>query len=213
LNGGGFLMIVNRKYDTLIFDLGGVLWYLDYKKFLDEIHAHNPEVEEDDLNSFLLNTVQLFGRDAITEEVFLNQYRAFLNHNELAKEEIYRIHCTLLHKGPTSVVNVLPDLKKTYKLCLLSNTDRWYVRYVNRVCPLIAEVFDWKIFSFDAQGIKPEDGIFFYMKQKTSIDFSTSIFFDDSKENVEKGIKLGITSIMVENEDMLIQYIGDVLTL
>jgi FMN phosphatase YigB (HAD superfamily) len=209
----GFLRVMNRKYDTIIFDLGGVLWYLDYITLLREIKIYNPEIDRNALNAFLLETVRLFNRGAMTEEMFLARYRVFLKHQELKKEEAYGVHCSLLHKGPTSAVHLLPDLKKTYWLCLLSNTDPWHVRYVDRVCPAIAQVFDWRIFSFDAYSLKPDIDIFHYMKRKTSINFSRSIFFDDSPENVEQGKKLGITSIKVDNEDMLIQCIGNELTM
>jgi glucose-1-phosphatase len=188
------------KPSVLIFDLGNVLWQLDYTGWLSYIRTFNHSITEAALSDFV--NIALFDADErnVPDDDYLINYRNLLQRNGLSMEQAYDIHSRLLAKGPTEAMAILPSLKKHYRLFLISNINPWHRRYVEKTHSHFAGYFEKRIYSYEAEVKKPSPAIFDYFRGLTGVDFAEAIFFDDMKENVDAAIGLGLESILVTSD-------------
>ncbi len=99
------------------------------------------------------------------------------------------------------IENLLKKLKSNFKIIGLTNTNEihypvWEKKYKN-----VLKLFD-KIYSSHLLGMrKPDKEIFDYILKENNFKKEEVIFFDDTKENVEKAELIGISSFLVNSFD------------
>ena len=111
----------------------------------------------------------------------------------------------VVHNGQgidTGVIGLVKELHGRYKIGLLSNSNRGYVR------PLlekegIADLFDAVIVSGEVGVSKPDPGIFRHVLEQMKIQSEATIFIDDSPWNVDAAEAVGIRSIIFTGESAL----------
>lgn len=192
---------------NIIFDLGNVLIRLNFNHWLKVMQKYNNNITMDKLNSFIDIHTLPFNESSISEREIMERYIEFLNCPHLSSNELKEIHCSLFVDGPTKSTTLLNELSNKYNLYVLSNTDPWHVERLSILIPGFNQLFKKKIFSYDAKAIKPDIKIYDYLITQTNINIKESIFFDDTKENVDKGNAIGLQSVIVNNEDELFTYI------
>ncbi|HAR64394.1 MAG TPA: hypothetical protein DF296_06460 [Candidatus Margulisbacteria bacterium] len=202
---------MKKEIETIIFDFGEVLAHLNFPHWIEIMQQINPDIDQSsfDIQHHRLNT--LFSKGLISGDEMVNEYRLFLNSPMMSIQQIKRIHNSLFIDGKMRTVQLLPHLSQRYKLYGLSNTDPWHVEYLTSLMPGLSEYFVDKIYSYEAKSLKPEIEIFTYFQKRTGIIFSNTIYFDDYAPNIERGISLGINSVLVTGEEQLYKYISNTL--
>jgi FMN phosphatase YigB (HAD superfamily) len=117
-------------------------------------------------------------------------------------------------------LEMLSNLRKNYKIFLLSNTNDLHLQWVYRDLKNNHEIIDFDERFFDNTfyshliGLrKPELEIYEYVQEKTGILPSETIFIDDIKINLEKPQILGWKVYHHNPSDDIILVMSDILSL
>ncbi|HEA67484.1 MAG TPA: hypothetical protein ENI07_11775 [Desulfobacterales bacterium] len=128
---------------------------------------------------------------SVSEKEWIDLYNGVLTH------EIVRMR------------EVLSDLKKTYRLVALSNTDEIHWSYLLKTFPIYALLDGW-IVSHQEKVVKPGPAIYrIFMKRYCNNGFP-AFFTDDMPENVEMARKLGWRAEIFVDAEHFIQHIKSI---
>lgn len=138
---------------------------------------------------------------AISEGQFRDAVRQFID-GEVSDEQIDNAFCDFLVGIPTHRLEQLRQLKKQYKIYMLSNTNSimWRSRIAEdfRQEGLEREdYFDGIVTSFEAKCIKPDAQIFHTVVKKLGVKPEETLFLDDSQKNLDAAAKLGFKTLLV----------------
>ena len=191
-----------QKYDSIIFDLGGVLYDIDLQRTRDAFAAMG-------LNDFdklytLKEQVELFDsleKGLIDEAAFVNGINK-INSSGLSHEQVKQAWNALLIGMPEENIDLLRKLKNEgYKLYLLSNTNiLHYSSITNEMqekfgLDSLEELFDETYISYKMGMRKPDTEIYLHLIQNPDIDPAKSIFIDDNEDNVNAANESGILAV------------------
>ena len=82
-----------------------------------------------------------------------------------------------------------------YSTAILSNMPKDMLDYINSHFDWLKE-FTVRVFSCEQGMNKPEPPIYRHCLQELGVDFKDSLFMDDSPDNIEAALKLGINGIV-----------------
>jgi putative hydrolase of the HAD superfamily len=94
----------------------------------------------------------------------------------------------------TELVEYANELKKSYKIALLSNSASKYLRDELKKYD-IEKLFDLILISSEVGLIKPEPEIFRYIMGQLAVDAEECVFIDDNMRHVNAAASIGIKSI------------------
>ncbi len=196
---------MNKKSDisVLIFDLGGVLVDLDWKKCTDEFE----KIGVKRITEILSTTVQKdfileFECGKITTQEFCDKIRE-LGTKPITNKEIEKAWASFLMDIPKQKLDLLLELRKKYRVVMLSNTnplsfatckDEIFTKYGRT----IDDYFDKCYLSYQMKMAKPKKDIFLQLLKKENVSAENCLFLDDGKHNVETAKSLGIQTCLVE---------------
>lgn len=197
---------------NLIFDLGGVILDLSVdhtiRSFSKLSSIPHPEVkrifvetpEFEDYEKGLLDDRQF--RDFVRKVYSL----------DATDEEIDASWNAMLRGIPLEKLELLLDLKKKYRVFLLSNTNGIHLDYINGVLmkhlngnPLLDDYFHKAYYSHRMLKRKPEAEIFEQVLQENNLRPGETLFMDDNILNVEGARGLGIQTIFITNPDHILE--------
>ena len=187
---------------NLLFDLGGVIMDIcrlncvasferlgmkDADSFLGEYSQKGPFLQLEE--------------GAISEEQFRDAVRQFID-GKVSDEQIDKAFCDFLVGIPSHRLVELRELKKNYKIYMLSNTNliMWRSRIAEdfRQEGLEREdYFDGIVTSFEAKSVKPEAKIFHTVVEKFGIKPEETLFLDDSQKNLDAAAKMGFQTLLI----------------
>lgn len=188
---------------NLLFDLGGVIMDLDRMRC---VHAFEelgmPQAagmlgEYGQQGPFLA-----LEKGEITAGEFRDAIRPMFS-KPVTDEEIDRAFCKFLVGIPVSRLKALRELRRRYKVYLLSNTnpimfDSFIAGQFRQEGKEIDDYFDGKVVSYKAKCYKPDRAIFEYTCKHCGIEPEETLFFDDSPSNVEAARRFGFNAALVE---------------
>lgn len=187
---------------NLLFDLGGVI--MDIRRL--NCVASFERLGMKNADSFLGEYSQKgpflqLEEGAISEEEFRTAVRALID-GEVSDEQIDSAFCDFLVGIPKYRLEQLRQLKKSYNIYMLSNTNSimWRSRIAEdfRQEGLEREdYFDGIVTSFEAQSIKPDAKIFHTVVEKLGINPDETLFLDDSQKNLDAAAQLGFHTLLV----------------
>ena len=187
---------------NLLFDLGGVI--MDIRRL--NCVASFERLGMKNADSFLGEYSQKgpflqLEEGAISEEEFRTAVRALID-GEVSDEQIDSAFCDFLVGIPKYRLEQLRQLKKSYNIYMLSNTNSimWRSRIAEdfRQEGLEREdYFDGIVTSFEAQSIKPDAKIFHTVVEKLGINPVETLFLDDSQKNLDAAAQLGFHTLLV----------------
>lgn len=98
----------------------------------------------------------------------------------------------------SGMVALIKDLKKTYKIGLLSNSATEYIaRIIDRHG--LEPLFDFITISSEVGLAKPDPRIFEYTLDKLGVTAEEAVFIDDNPRNVQAAEGTGMTSFVYED--------------
>jgi epoxide hydrolase-like predicted phosphatase len=193
--------MTNQKITTLIFDLGQVVLTNDWLI---------PNVEKDR---------EFYGYYNITSEVFMtarNRHILDLQTGKISEDLYWRLVLDEAKANPSDtktaseimrkyqseipgMFTFLLNLKQNgFKLACITTTHKeiidWKIEHFN-----LYNYFSLIITSSDAGWVKPDERIYQYTLDKLYVIPEACIFIDDTQENVNGAIKVGLKGIKFKN--------------
>ena len=197
-----------RNISTLIFDLGGVLINLDLNQCILNFKQLGLRDFEQHLNLFGQKGFFLkFEKGFIGVEEFRSEIRKLAT-KPLTDEQIDTAWCSFLCDIPAEKINLLENLKKKFRLVLLSNTNPLHIEISTagefaKAGKKITDIFDACYYSYEMNMAKPDAEIFETLLKSEQVLPNQCLFLDDGIKNIEEANKLGIqTYLVTPGEDL-----------
>lgn len=142
------------------------------------------------------DVVALLEAGKITSEEFIDIVLQAVEENT-SREEVISAWNAMLLDFPESHVTCLRNLKKDYRLFLLSNSnqihyDHYALTFKEAHGFELSELFEKMWFSFEVGLIKPDTEIFRYVLNDANLRPDETLFVDDTLVHVEAAEKVGI---------------------
>lgn len=185
--------------EHIIFDFGDVLINLDkpgLKKSLLEIGISAEHSKLQELN-------ETFEVGGISEQDFLKGLQELSNSATIS--EVRKAWNTILGDFPPEHLNFLQELKKTYKLYLLSNTDAIHIQHFEHrhgedFIKAFYGCFEKIYFSFEHKLRKPNPEIYVKVLNDHHMSPEHTLFVDDKKDNILAAENCGIHTWLLQPE-------------
>ena len=196
--------MTNRKYSAIVFDLGNVLLPFSYDVMIEKLNKVKPELGTNFFNYYHDNyhIHRDFERGKISEEEFLKEMLESLEN--MIDEETFCKFFSNIFTVNNGVAELLPELKKRYKLFLLSNTNSIHESYGWKDQDFLKH-FDHLVVSHKAGFVKPEEEIYRAVEKVSGFPSEEHIFIDDIKEYVDAAKILGWDGIHFKGYEDLVK--------
>lgn len=187
---------------NLLFDLGGVIMDIEKANCVEAFRKLGLKNPESYFGEFSQQGVfMLLERGDISVDNFHAQLRPNLPEGT-TDEQIDAAFCKFLIGIPVHRLHNLLELRKHYKVFMLSNTNpiMWNATIKDEFAKdgmQREDYFDGIVTSFTANALKPEEKIFRYAEQTLGIKPEETLFFDDSQTNLDAAAKLGFKTALV----------------
>ncbi len=151
-----------NKLKALIFDLGNVLIFFDWNIARNKLNQIQENLGDITTNFLKSNKNLIYGLEtgSIDEETFLNEIKKNIN-SKISKAELAKIYSEIFWENE-ELTKLLPELKKNYKLYLLSNTNRIHRKYGWNDYEFIKH-FEKLFLSYEIGFAKPDKEIYEYV--------------------------------------------------
>lgn len=199
-------MIGMRHIQNIIFDLGGVIINLDYKRTAGAFRSlgigHFDEIYSKAKQN---NLFDLFEKGLLREEEFRDTLKLFLPGNT-SDEAIDQAWNAMLLDIPPVRVEWLRKVAGRYRIFLLSNTNSIHIRAFTGLTDelfgpgLFESIFEKHYYSCQLGMRKPDAEIFEFVLDQNKLEKEATLFIDDSIQHVEGARKLGLPAELLNVE-------------
>ena len=144
-----------------------------------------------------------FEKGIISDEEFRLQIKKHLP-SSVSDKQIDAAWNSLVLTIPQGRINFLRELKKNYRLILLSNSNRIHHRKLTKTIEkdfeknILNELFEKIYFSCFINMRKPDVKIYNHVMKENNLKINETIFIDDSIQHVEGARKAGLTAYHLE---------------
>lgn len=186
------------KIKTIVFDLGNVLLPFDYSVVVKKLNSIS-EGCGDRFYNFHKENYSLhrtFEKGLISEDEFI--FTMLKSIDFIIDADTFRQIYSDIFTVNDDVANLLPILKRNYKLVLLSNTNSIHKKYGYEWMEFF-KYFDKLILSHEAGAVKPEDAIYKCVEDFTGDKPDEHIFIDDIPDYVHAALNRGWDGIVFKN--------------
>ncbi len=191
------------KIELAIFDLGNVLFNIDFKKTL-RCWARMTAINKENIRSRIIEDehYEKFEKGMIEPDMFFNMLREHLSLN-LSVPDIIRGWNALY--GPVLKENfsAMKKISRSSRIVALTNTNRTHHEAWRDIYKEELAIFE-KIYISSELGMrKPEKGIYRHVLSDCGIRAENAVFFDDTEINVRSAASLGINAVHVTGKDTI----------
>ena len=197
-----------NNISTLIFDLGGVIVDLDLAKCIQNFKDLGLENIEQYLSNFgQKDFFMQFEKGQIGIPAFRNEIRKLAG-IELSDAQIDKAWCSFLTQIPVEKLHLLSELKKKYRLLMLSNTNPLHIQTAvaaefSKTGKTMQDFFDKCYLSYEMGMVKPDVEIFEALLADAQVKAEECLFLDDGKKNIDTAAALGIQTYWVKPNENL----------
>ena len=193
---------------TLIFDFGGVIINLDLPQCIQNFKNLGLDNFEQHLSLF--GQKDFFLQFEIGQ-IGTKEFRANIRKlcpKPLTDTQIDEAWCSFLCDIPNEKLEMLLDLKKKFRVLMLSNTNPLHIevsaaREFSRLGKTRDDFFDKCYLSYEMKLAKPNPVIFETLLADAGVSADECLFLDDGLKNIEVAQELWIQSYLVKpNEDL-----------
>lgn len=194
---------MDRKYSAVVFDLGNVLIPFDYSIAINKLNYIEPSLGNKFIEFYNSNyhIHRDFEKGIISEVNFLHMMLGAIG-NKIDKEIFCKIFSDIFTVDE-NVVSLLADLKKDYKLFLLSNTNSIHQKYGWQKYEFL-KYFDKLILSHEVHSIKPEEKIYRAVEKASGFPTEEHFYVDDIEEYVNAAKNLGWDAVQFVDYEKLL---------
>lgn len=190
-----------KNINSVIFDLGGVLFDIDYSytqkafialgaKEFDKLYSQQKQE----------GLFDEFEKGNVSAEYFRAGVKKYLP-GHISEKQVDDAWNALLIGFPNEKIVLLKSLKQKHRLFLLSNTNDIHLPAVFEMMDkahgkgIMATIFEKEYYSCKMGMRKPDSGIFEKVCKDNNLDITTTLFIDDSIQNIEGARKFGLQTL------------------
>ena len=206
----------NDKIKNIIFDLGDVILNIDVPVASLSFAKLSGREQQEILDLFKEKDLfRQFETGQLDENGFRNYIREILIFPDWTDEMIDTAWNSLLLDIPTERIELLQNLRKHYKLFLLSNTSSIHITQVNKILEAatgikkLDDLFDKVYLSYEMGLMKPAAKIYQQVLDREGLVAEETLFLDDNLANIEGAAILGIETIHVLKPTTILEYLKD----
>jgi len=185
-------------FDTIIFDLGGVVINLDYEKTTKAFEALGL-TNFNDLYSQAAQSglFDAFEKGECSVQYFINKVLDYLPTGTQANQVVEAWNAMILD-FPVENLELLKRLQTEKRTFLLSNTNEIHIQKVHHQLQQVSEektlhpYFEKVYFSSDIGMRKPNSEIFEFVVQEQGLNPARTLFIDDTEQHILGSQKVGI---------------------
>ncbi|MDP3436593.1 MAG: HAD family phosphatase [Bacteroidales bacterium] len=204
---------------NIVFDLGGVLVGLNRGACEEAFRRIGFNDFGKILNEYIQGGFFLdYEKGEISTEEFMNIVRSYIDpqvRESVTDRQIIDAMGAFLEDIPDYKLDYLLELKKKYRLFMLSNTNPIAIEivrpfFLTKGIP-VESYFEKLFLSFQMKMVKPDDEIFESVLVSSGIIASQTLFVDDSPMNIETAKKLGFKTLLFNPSDYLTDEVNKIL--
>ncbi|MCX6237888.1 MAG: HAD family phosphatase [Bacteroidia bacterium] len=197
-----------KSIRNIIFDLGGVILNIDPQLTVDAFHnlGWNDFYEGDNqsLNKELFYNLE---KGNSSPEAFHDNVRKMIN-KHISDKEIDMAWTAMIIDIPADRVRYLEELKKSYKLYLLSNTNeihrlKFHRNFEADFGYTFYDLFERNFYSHEMKMRKPNPQIYLQAIKEANIVPEETLFIDDMEENIEAAKSTGMKVLHIQPGTLL----------
>lgn len=194
--------------NTIIFDFGGVVVNLNIDQCIQKINDLGVVNVEQFLSNYGQKDFFLkYEKGEIDTPEFRNNIRNMCQ-TPLTDAQIDNAWCAFLVDIPKEKVQIVKELKKKFKLLLLSNTNQLHIENsaVQALAPhhcTLNELFDKTYLSYEMKMAKPNEDIFRALLNDAEVNAENCLFLDDGPKNIETAKNMGFQTYWVNKNESL----------
>ncbi len=184
---------------NIIFDFGGVLLNLDPELTFSELsEVTGIPMTGENIPAQIFKVMLGYEKGEINTETFLWHLQKESTKLTPQPDKLIKAWNAMLRGWNPERFEFLLELRKNYKVFLLSNTNElhidWVIRDLNKnhaITDFETRFFDRTFYSHNMQMRKPELSIYNTVIEETGINASETLFIDDNIDNVSAAISAG----------------------
>lgn len=201
-----------------LFDLGGVIFHLDYNKTYQEFKKLTGLSENELFHQLKQPTLfDAFEKGEINEHDFLNSFKCIYLKNKLPNYSDSEIHTLIINAWNSMLVGIpeenilfLEKLSRNNCLYLLSNTNTLHWKEVLQLLKnknqfhTFNSIFKKQVLSFEIGLRKPEVKIYEHCQSIIGCKKEDIYFIDDNKENIFSAQNFGFKTMLYPSGNPLL---------
>ena len=179
---------------TIFFDLGNVIIPFDFRRAYSRLQPLcNYPVTEIPQRMRGTDLVSRFESGLIGPEQFVKEFSAVLE-LRINYDEFCDLWTSVFLPEPLIQESLLADLRRRYRLMILSNTNPIHFHMIRENYPLLGQ-FDHCVLSYEVGALKPSEKIFAAAVARADCAASECFFTDDLAVNVEAARQHGLDAV------------------
>jgi putative hydrolase of the HAD superfamily len=198
---------------NIVFDFGGVVITLDRDEAVRRFKDAGLTNAEELLDAYHQKGIFLeFEEGKLSREEFCDAVSKEAG-RYIPEETVEYGWLGFLKEMPDSKLEMLEELRKSYRIYLLSNTNPVIMDWAHTPAfssqgKGIDAYFDKIYASYQIGCTKPDPEIFDFMFKDSGMIPSETLFIDDGEANIEMGAKLGMKTYLAKNGEDLRHIFG-----
>jgi putative hydrolase of the HAD superfamily len=200
---------MTQNINTFIFDFGGVLLNLDMPNCLAAFKRLGCDTISGYIDHYKQKGLFLdFEEGKISTNDFFTELQKIVGLHA-SVEDLKQAYLSFLGDLPQYKLDLLLELRKKYKVYMLSNINAFIYEHCKRTYfekdgKNINDYFDKVYLSYEIGVCKPDRRIFDYMVQDAELIPNHCFFIDDGEKNIETAKALGFAAYLAKpSEDFL----------
>jgi len=192
--------MLEKSIEAIVFDLGGVIINIDYGATIRAFQALGIKdfdtLFSQSLQAKLFNDLET---GKISPQKFINDLLEQLP-PQTSPNDVVSAWNAMILDIPTDRIEFLQELKRKYKIYLLSNTNQIHIDKVYRTWKKASpikpeELFDKIYLSHELGMRKPNRDIFEHVCNDQSLNPELTLFIDDSIQHIQGAEQIGLRAI------------------
>ncbi len=174
---------------NIIFDLCGPIITIDVAGINGVMHRYGVASTETYQELHRARLTHRFEAGQITPADFCAEVRQIL-HSDITDDQIFEAWNTLITAFPESHIHLLEQLKKRYRLFMLSNSDmvnaQFFTNWLNGHAgyDFVGSVFERAYYSWETGMRKPDPAIFRHIVEQHGLQPAETLLIDDNPKHV-----------------------------
>ena len=200
---------MSAKIKNIIFDLGGVILDIDENVVYKELEKLDVNVSELAYSKEFMEIMSKFDTGIYTAPTFRKKLRALLNLEKMTDQKFDSIWNAMLLDIPRERIAAIEQIRKHYKIFLMSNTNEIHYDLYIRDLQLrfgyneFDELFNKSYFSFAEHLEKPDPRFFELILDHEGLLPEETLFIDDTAANIKIAKSLGINTYHISREELV----------
>ena len=200
---------MSTKIKNIIFDLGGVILDIDENIVYKELEKMGVNIAELAHSKDFIDIMSKFDTGIYTAPTFRRKMKALVGQDKMTDQRFDAIWNAMLLDIPRERIEAIEQVKKHYKIFLMSNTNEIHYDLYVRDLQLrfgyneFDALFNKSYFSFDIHLEKPDPRFFELILDHEGLQPEETLFIDDTAANIKVAKSLGINTYHISREELV----------